>query len=63
MKGIKLSKFEKDEIVDTALKISALWKEARSTLQKKEPFYPVNLRFVWADKEKLLTAILTALKI
>lgn len=38
LNGIKLSKFEKDEIVETSLKKAALWMEVRSTLHKKGTF-------------------------
>jgi len=38
LNGIKLTKFEKDEIVETSLKRAALWGEVRSTLHKKGTF-------------------------
>lgn len=38
LNGIKLSKFQKDEIVETSLKRAALWMEVRSTLHKKGTF-------------------------
>jgi phosphate transport system ATP-binding protein len=38
LNGIKLSKNEKDEIVETSLKQAALWMEVRSTLHKKGSF-------------------------
>lgn len=38
LNGIKLTKFQKDEIVETSLKQAALWREVRSTLYKKGSF-------------------------
>lgn len=38
LNGIKLSKMEKDDIVETSLKQAALWMEVRSTLHKKGTF-------------------------
>ncbi|MEO6134398.1 MAG: phosphate ABC transporter ATP-binding protein PstB [Ginsengibacter sp.] len=38
LNGVKLSKMEKDEIVETSLKQAALWMEVRSTLHKKGTF-------------------------
>jgi len=38
LNGIKLSKNEKDEIVENSLKQAALWMEVRSTLHKKGTF-------------------------
>ena len=38
LNGIKLSQYEKDEIVETSLKRAALWMEVRSTLHKKGTF-------------------------
>ncbi len=38
LNGIKLSKQQKDEIVETSLKRAALWMEVRSTLHKKGTF-------------------------
>jgi phosphate transport system ATP-binding protein len=38
LNGIKLSKNEKDEIVENSLKKAALWMEVRSTLHKKGTF-------------------------
>ncbi|MEO8720298.1 MAG: phosphate ABC transporter ATP-binding protein PstB [Ginsengibacter sp.] len=38
LNGIKLSKTEKDEIVENSLKQAALWMEVRSTLHKKGTF-------------------------
>lgn len=38
LNGVKLSKTEKDEIVETSLKRAALWMEVRSTLHKKGSF-------------------------
>lgn len=38
LNGIKLSKSEKDEIVETSLKRAALWLEVRSTLHKRGTF-------------------------
>jgi phosphate transport system ATP-binding protein len=38
LNGVKLSRFEKDEIVETSLKRAALWMEVRSTLYKKGTF-------------------------
>ena len=38
LNGIKLSRMEKDDIVETSLKQAALWMEVRSTLHKKGTF-------------------------
>ena len=38
LNGIKMSQFQKDEIVETSLKKAALWMEVRSTLHKKGTF-------------------------
>src|SRR5690606_12324938 len=38
LNGIKLSRLEKDEIVETSLKKAALWMEVRSTLHKRGTF-------------------------
>ena len=38
LNGIKLTKFEQDEIVESSLKKAALWMEVRSTLHKKGTF-------------------------
>lgn len=38
LNGIRLSKMEKDDIVETSLKQAALWMEVRSTLHKKGTF-------------------------
>ncbi len=38
LNGIKMTRFEKDEIVETSLKKAALWMEVRSTLHKKGTF-------------------------
>lgn len=38
LNGIKLTKLEKEEIVETSLKRAALWMEVRSTLRKKGAF-------------------------